>query len=74
MDCRYVSSTPNDRRCFSPTKITMSPPLTRRSNKDDICCTALVRLWHTASICCGAKVRTRSERSGHAESVGSGSI
>src|ERR1700737_1409025 len=31
-------------------------------------------LWHTASIRCGAKVRTRSERSGHAESVGSGSI
>src|SRR5712691_1742455 len=30
--------------------------------------------WHTASNRCGAKVRTRSERSGHAESVGSGSI
>jgi hypothetical protein len=29
---------------------------------------------HTASIRCGTKVRTRSERSGHAESVGSGSI
>jgi hypothetical protein len=29
---------------------------------------------HTASIRCGAKVRTRSRRSGHAESVGSGSI
>ena len=28
----------------------------------------------TASIRCGAKVRTRSERSGHAESVGSGLI
>ena len=38
------------------------------------CCTALVGLWHIASIRCGAKVRTRSERSGHAESVGSGSI
>src|ERR1700738_3628809 len=30
--------------------------------------------WHTASNRCGAKVRTRSERSGHAESVGSGLI
>ena len=40
----------------------------------DFCCTAYVGLWHTASIRCGAKVRTRSERSGHAESVGSGSI
>ena len=29
-----------------------------------------VRNWHKASIRCGAKVRTRSERSGHAESVG----
>src|ERR1700730_459494 len=29
-----------------------------------------VSSWHTASIRCGAKVRTRSERSGHAESVG----
>src|SRR3984893_16069317 len=29
---------------------------------------------HTASIRCGAKVRTRSEQSGHAESVGSGLI
>jgi hypothetical protein len=29
---------------------------------------------NTASNRCGAKVRTRSERSGHAESVGSGSI
>jgi hypothetical protein len=27
---------------------------------------ANVRVWHTASIRCGAKVRTRSERSGHA--------
>jgi hypothetical protein len=35
------------------------------------CCTAYVGWWHTASIRCGAKVRTRSERSGHAESVGS---
>jgi hypothetical protein len=33
-----------------------------------------VSSWHTASNRCGAKVRTRSERSGHAESVGSGSI
>jgi hypothetical protein len=32
----------------------------------------MVCSWHTASIRCGAKVRTRSERSGHAESVGSG--
>jgi hypothetical protein len=38
------------------------------------CCAAYVAYWHTASIRCGAKVRTRSERSGHAESVGSGSI
>src|ERR1700730_16376802 len=29
-----------------------------------------VSSWHTASIRCGAKGRTRSERSGHAESVG----
>jgi|HubBroStandDraft_6_1064221.scaffolds.fasta_scaffold4307705_1 hypothetical protein len=34
----------------------------------------LARFWHTASNRCGAKVRTRCERSGHAESVGSGSI
>jgi hypothetical protein len=39
-----------------------------------VCCTAYVAYWHIASIRCGAKVRTRSERSGHAESVGSGSI
>src|SRR5437870_5428894 len=25
--------------------------------------------WHAASLRCGAKIRTRSERSGHAESV-----
>ena len=36
--------------------------------------TANVGSWDTASNRCGAKVRTRSERSGHAESVGSGSI
>src|SRR5436305_6647747 len=30
--------------------------------------------WHTASIRCRVKVRTRSERSGHAESVASVSI
>jgi hypothetical protein len=32
------------------------------------------RLWHTAWNRSGAKVRTRSERSGHGESVGSGLI
>jgi hypothetical protein len=37
-------------------------------------CSAYVSSWHTASNRCGAKVRTRSLRSGHAESVGSGSI
>jgi hypothetical protein len=36
--------------------------------------TALILDSTTASNRCGAKVRTRSERSGHAESVGSGSI
>jgi hypothetical protein len=35
---------------------------------------AQVSNWHTTSNRCGAKVRTRSKRSGHAESVGSGSI
>jgi hypothetical protein len=35
---------------------------------------AQVSSWHTTSNRCGAKVRTRSERSGHAESVGSGLI
>jgi putative tryptophan/tyrosine transport system substrate-binding protein len=37
-------------------------------------CTAYVASWHTASNRCGAKVRKRSERSRHAESVGSGLI
>src|SRR6516225_5092134 len=39
-----------------------------------LCCTAYVGSWHTASNRCGAKVGTRSERSGHAESVGGGLI
>src|SRR6516162_1115675 len=38
------------------------------------CTAGAVHTWHTASNRCGAKVRTPSERSGHAESVGSGLI
>jgi hypothetical protein len=59
MDCRYVSSTPNDRRCYSPTKIgiTMSPPLTRRSNSD-LCCTARVSFWHKRARAYATDVRS----------------
>ena len=61
-------------------KRVMVEPLRHRQTKEaatdmfDLQPPRHISTLHTASNCCGAKVRTRWERSGHAESVGSGSI